>query len=608
MKVKIKLRAITNVVTQHVEKVILALACVLALVLIWGGIATSGGLDWDPAKLVAESGSAEMNIESGEVGPDEDIDWTKTAAVLIGELKWAREKVPNAPYEHAYNWTQTFFDDGSKRDVPPLFTVEGLRATAGRGAVRMNSPDETNAAEGVPGAGRGDTLGQRWVVLTGAIPVAKQEAAYKEAFKNAYQDPIQDVPSYIYYRVERAEVALSGDAADLQWERLNVGWRGALKITKYWNSSQSEVVNGIFIAKRVDIPMAFPLAPVTNYQWGPEIAHAPEIPLYYEAELTPEMEDPFETDATEKPGADEPGMEPIGAPGGVRGRVRRSSASSVSDDNDGGGMRLGRAMGNVPRPRTRVGGEPITVQLFRFFDFNVVPGKHYRYRVRLLLANPNQDIQPEFLARPEIRKVKYLETEFSDPTNVVTVPLDSRLLCIDVATSPNQSVEPSSRIMSVRFDPETGDESAVEHDKIFRGQMANFLGIPVKTSLADAGRVGLGAMVTREADEDIMETMMGGQGLRRPVGKGRQTKRNRKPDKEVEMIDHLTQNIVLDMQGGQKMGRELTQPCDVLLLDPSGQLVVRSDLDDLEEFLSYSDPERQRGTGRANRMDETDEM
>lgn len=618
MKAKLNLSSITSLVAQHVEKVVLALVCVLALVLVWGGIATSGGLDWEPTKLASESTNAENHIDSIDVDEDHVPDWKKEAKVLIEELKLAKKPIPSTPYEHPNNWVPGVFDERSKRDVPPLFAVEDLRAAAGRGAVRMAAPGKAKLAVGDSMAARGGgTLGQRWVVITGSIPFDKQHDAYKVAFRGSYEDPTNDVPSYIYYRVERAQVDPSGGAAELQWERLNVGYRGgALAVTQLWTSQQSEIVAPMFIliATPVGIPMAFPLAPVTNRQWGPEVAHEPDIPFYYDARMVPETDQLPMADKVDEPGVDEPGRRPRGLRG-RSGAGMMPGMPGMEEMNPGMGPEM-TGMGAPgafadPRAGMRLGGEPVPVRLFRFFDFNVAPGKSYRYRVRLMLANPNQDVPPEYLAQAGLRDVKYLETEFCDPTDAVTIPLDSRLLCVNVKTSVNLSVEPSSHMMSVRFDPETGEESATEHEKLYRGQLANFFEIPVETAPAAGGLGNFDMMMPGAEGMDMMEMMAAGPEGGRNPDKGRRKKPDRRKDEdeEAELVDHITQHIVLDMQGGQRIGRDLTAPSSMLLLDSSGRLVVRSDLNDLEEYLIYHVPEEEpRKTTEEDPMGAMDDM
>ena len=607
MKASFNLNSIMSLVAQHVEKVVLGLVCLFALVLVYGGVAKSRGLDWEPSKLETESASAEQSIDSREPGVG-GLDPRPKAKEIIAALKICKTPVEEPPYDHPKPWVATPFDQSSKRVVPTLFAVEDLRAAAGWGAVNMTPPTEAKAAARGPAARRRGTIGQRWVVLTGAIPFAKQQTAYEQAFKDAYKDPTKDVPSYLYYYVERAEVDPLGSATEIKWSLLNT--KVANSITDFWNGRQPEIIDRVYLLPMAsNVPMAFPLPPVTNRPWGPEIAHEPDIPFYQEVDLTSQrMEDIPGLDKEDTP--DVPGAV---VPGRLRGGQGMMDAGMMDAgmmdagmmdagmmDMGMGGRFPGMGMGG------QLAGEPITVRLFRFFDFSVVPGKHYRYRVRLLLVNPNQGVPPKYLEDVAQREAKYLETEFCDPTDVVTVPMDSRLLCVNVKSSVNVSVEPSAHMMSVHFDPETGEESAAEHDKLFRGQFANFFDLPVKAaSKKPAGFDGPAMMGGAEAEMGMMEMMMNaGQGGRQTADRDRRRDRQKKAgeEEEEEKVNHLTEHLLVDFHGGQRLNRELIRPCSVLLLDPAGRLVVRSDLDDLEEYLTYYVPEEKPRKGPEENM------
>ena len=58
----------------------------------------------------------------------------------------------------------------------------------------------------------------------------------------------------------------------------------------------------------------------------------------------------------------------------------------------------------------------------------------------------------------------------------------------------------------------------------------------------------------------------------------------------IESYDLRTATVLLDIRGGQRLaGRsgKLTEPGELLLLSPSGRLLVRNELDDFEEFERY---------------------
>ena len=59
--------------------------------------------------------------------------------------------------------------------------------------------------------------------------------------------------------------------------------------------------------------------------------------------------------------------------------------------------------------------------LLRFFDFTVEPGKQYKYRVMLWLANPNYNYDIHFLSDPKLAKEQWIKTEWSELNAPVSV-------------------------------------------------------------------------------------------------------------------------------------------------------------------------------------------
>ena len=95
-------------------------------------------------------------------------------------------------------------------------------------------------------------------------------------------------------------------------------------------------------------------------------------------------------------------------------------------------------------------------KLLRFFDFNVEPGKQYVYRVRLALLNPNHSVKPAVLKNPDLAKQQpYLITKWSDPSNSVSVPYDTRVLAVAVKPAVHNK-EPSCQILVVKWVQQTG--------------------------------------------------------------------------------------------------------------------------------------------------------
>ncbi|HSG71578.1 MAG TPA: hypothetical protein VLA12_14245, partial [Planctomycetaceae bacterium] len=61
------------------------------------------------------------------------------------------------------------------------------------------------------------------------------------------------------------------------------------------------------------------------------------------------------------------------------------------------------------------------LMLFRYFDFDVEPGRVYRYQVRIKYKNPNFGKPIELLASPELADAQSIFSEWSDPTPPVAI-------------------------------------------------------------------------------------------------------------------------------------------------------------------------------------------
>lgn len=97
-------------------------------------------------------------------------------------------------------------------------------------------------------------------------------------------------------------------------------------------------------------------------------------------------------------------------------------------DND----ERGKALRDYIQTRVRVDGELL---LFRYIDFAVEPGKTYRYRVRLVLNNPNYGRLPsEANGQPLVVEGETRTTEWSNPTKPVTIERDVYYFVKDIDT------------------------------------------------------------------------------------------------------------------------------------------------------------------------------
>ena len=199
----------------------------------------------------------------------------------------------------------------------------------------------------------------------------------------------------------------------------------------------------------------------------------------------------------------------------------------------------------APAEQTAAGG----FRLFRFFDFNVEPGKQYVYRVCLVLQNPNQGMNASLLKNAKLADSPTLTTSWSEASPAIAVPSDTRILAASVSTPPR--AEPSGKIIVVTWLPKQGVEVPREFPVVL-GQVANFPKQTVKLAAERPRATGRGGTAAGAS---------GGNSV---------------------AVDFLTNSTVVDFRGGERLpGRSgLNAMGEILVLAPDGTLDIRNELDD----------------------------
>jgi hypothetical protein len=117
--------------------------------------------------------------------------------------------------------------------------------------------------------------------------------------------------------------------------------------------------------------------------------------------------------------------------------------------------------------------------LLRFLDYEAEPGKQYRYRVFLVLKNPNYDMDDRVLKDPDSAKKEFIGldsagglADWSAPSPVVAMPNDVQLLAFGVQT-PRPGQEPTGLIRVVSWSKNLGINAWHEFS-VVRGKIADF--------------------------------------------------------------------------------------------------------------------------------------
>lgn len=617
----------------HGEKIGIAAAVGIFGMMLAGG----AGLEeftLTPEQITEAANKAEKHIDESEVTPQEydealvNYDYGEYAKLI-------KSAVTVNAYETPNRWEQSLFPDKNKRPSVKPLPVENLRAVACVGAIMYKELTANNAAAAMAGAGGmgggamgaggpggamggsggmgatgGETKGRQWIAVTGSIPIRKQQAAYGDLFGNAqYLDDARDQPRYLYYELERGEVAPNGDVA---WSKVDV-LRAIKKENNQWNGVGSEQVGFSYHAPTFSSypPMAMSCPPMANKPFGEEIANLPNIPLNSSEQIevqSAELErwnkmqeamnqidestlldrDPFEGAGGSATGGGMGGMD-----AGMGGMA--SSGPGASGGMGANGMGAGN---DWLVNREAVAKQMLSAQtvasvdyyLFRYFDFEVEEGKTYQYRVKLLLANPNYGVEERFVEDPTATEQKIIASDFSEPSNPAALGRSARVFAQSVEAPARPGAEPRVRMASIYFEQESATESLAQDLSMKLGQVANFKGKPhepvnvagARMDMASAGMMGGAA------------AQGGGRGGRGGRGGGKST------------VDHVSDACLVDAIGGAKIsGAELRSPGKVMILEPNGYLQIREVKEDARELGRYDGSQAGgmgMGTGAAGMM------
>lgn len=454
--------AVLSFLLQHGEKVVAAVVGVAACGLAWGGVGALRSLRPTPEQLpqaiVSDAATTAEHIEAVKIAPDDELTSEKGLADIVAQ--WLSPKVEPAPPHSMFN--KPLFGELARRSSPDILPIEDLRAIPGVAVLAMkakpigdrpapdrplnldaNNPNNAGKPAKPPrGGGRGvpapppvpppemgmmpprpdqaATQGKivPYVLVTGLIPVAKQQAEYDRRFGTAsLRDPTIDTPSWNGYRIEKTEV-LPGTAE--KWTPVDMK-NVARRYSGDWAGIQSEPLLSMMLLppelERRDpaqspLPFCLPMPQLAEGSWGFNALH-------------PWFSDFLQRDAEEKKAKAKADQEDAEANANVFG-------GAAGTPFPGGPGQVGMPMG-PDGPALMPGTEGVVVtgpeyRLFRFIDLAVVPGRTYRYRVKTVCWNPNLNVPSRHLVDVSIAKQTTLESPDSNATSPVVVPDGTRLL------------------------------------------------------------------------------------------------------------------------------------------------------------------------------------
>ncbi len=556
-------------------------------------------------QINSSSSSADSKIQQSQVKPVE-IDPAVVVYDYSNYSRLIKSALKVTAYETPVRWDQSLFPDRVKRPTIVPLPIENLKATACIGAIQYQekaviSGVEAKVESGVGNnQGGGKIYGRHWVSITGSIPVRKQLADYMTKFSNAqFTDMIRDQPKYILYELERG---IPSDDGNIKWEKIDI-IKAMRKENNNWVGIGMEQVSGSYFTP-IDPnypPMAMSCPPMINRMFGEEVANLPNIPVQSSEmmeQATTDMEKRYKVLADMQNIKLEDVMKrsPFGntmagaaGPGGGAPRMDMPGGGMGGPDMAGGadmGQGQGQSRANpswMVNKDIAVGSQgsfaPVDFYLFRYFDFDVKENITYYYRVRLYLANPNYDIDPNFVVDPATVNKTFIVSDFSDASNPVSLGQDSRIFVEQLQTPARKGQEPQIEVASIYFDYETASESIIKDQKIIRGQVANFL------------------KQNHKAVESAAPSIMGG--MDSPMA-APPKKKKKKTDKAGKVVDHISDICVLDVFGGYRLPTgDQRSPGKLLILEPNGLIQLRDVSEDVRELERYENKAKSPGAGGA---------
>ena len=188
----------------------------------------------------------------------------------------------------------------------------------------------------------------------------------------------------------------------------------------------------------------------------------------------------------------------------------------------------------------------------------------------LVLKNPNYGEAAIYLANPEFAKQQYLVTPCSEPSNVISVPEDVRVLVKSISPAKSPLGEPEGTVIMLDWQEDSGEMAHQEFPgkeqppvRIVRGKVLNF----------------------PNTDFEVKSPPTATAATKPHHGKTT-THTQRTPTKNITC---LLGAVVVDMIGSGASGQ-------LLLLDRLGNLVLHNAAEDMEAYRAWEAEENKATT------------
>jgi hypothetical protein len=604
-----------QMLVQHGEKIGLGVVAVLSLACIAFAFIGKKTLDDNvsPANLTAAL--------EGKKAAEAAI----TVPVPAPPPTPAATNVPPAPFQ-LKPWVFPLFPLQGTRGEPMYFPAEQVIARGGRALFNVKgkasaAPDPAAA----PAAGgkpedlkvpeNSEAKGAFYTVVTAVVDVAKQRAEYDRIFADTLKMPgdeklAQDAPEYFRAVIERAEVAPGVADDKLAWEPINEADNA--KVTEDDRDPSQTAHLAEWAEELIDVvPPAFTIPAMT---YGKPLKEE-ELPW-----LPPRLPKKAEQWA----------LAEVGHPEITRGMEALKSGGAAAPAKEGEAPAAAAPMNQQPvhqQPAVDVNDPEAALKKFmagykyrmiRYWDFTVKPATTYKYRVTLVLRNPNrgytrQYLKDEKLAVGNFRPASPLDPAdatrpVSAPSAAVTTPGTSDIAVggIVLAGGAARLPEDGAHVVATVW------ENTAEAIDTF-GKSIDGIRIRAKK---DAAKMELATLQDVWANVDFVDASKEFQVFRgswiniednatlpHPLSMDEAT--NQPKVETLKTVRFNTNFLLVDLRGGKPLVKPtgpaprrpvvstFTEPAEYLLLDPSGNLVVRTETRDAAAYAAKLAAEKQ---------------
>lgn len=461
---------------DHGEKIVLAVVALLVLlILVSAPWATETR---DPEKLVTNVSESQAKVHASTWPDAERAKYATQSGIgeQVGKLMTAVD-VTKFWYKTDMIWPLVRREEPIRE--PEFLPVDSLQATSGRTTIEMQrnpagategqladagtakpKAEETSdefeirnrsrSSEGIPGRAGGagiaappaqDVLGAgngspgsdggvygkgvRFAAVTGVVPYRRQA----DRFAKARHEPISrsyDALEYLDFQLERKTAVAGADPWSGPWEPVNV--KLAMEVVR-----DADFEDDVVEASITNPVVTMPLPRRVQGSWDAWANH----PLLANFALSDEgkelqrlmTEQLIEFERQTQLAESKQGPRPGGFAAFQRDvrRLQQNVANSADNSRQFNQFLQDPNVNAVDRARNEKVKKKVEVTaagqylLFRYFDFDVAPNNAYRYRVRLVVANPNYGLSPDQVVVPFVAEKETRETPWSNETDPVVI-------------------------------------------------------------------------------------------------------------------------------------------------------------------------------------------